>query len=123
MIGIVVEGPYDEKVVSQAAPEVDILVLNGNGFRHNKEKIERFIRRCELVFILTDPDDAGELIAEKIKRAYPETYRIYVDPKLASRKIYKKIHYGIEYCTVEYLKELITSSIDSRTLYMKNGRV
>ena len=117
MIGIIVEGPYDEKVVKQAVPEVEVLILNGNGFRHNADKINQLVKQCELVFILTDPDHAGTLIADKILRAFPETYRIYVDPKLACKKIYKKFHYGIEYCEIDYVRELIISSVNSRLLY------
>lgn len=117
MVGIIVEGPYDHKIVQQAVPESEILILHGNGFRHNKDKIEDLVQHCELVFVLTDPDNAGELIANKIKKAYPQTFRIYVDPKLACRTIYKKQRFGIEYCDVDYIREIITSSINSRRLY------
>lgn len=117
MYGVIVEGPYDEKVVVQAAPHVEILVLHGNGFGWNRERIDQLVNRCDIVFVLTDPDVAGELVATKIKKAYPETYRIYVDPEQAKKKINKKYRCGVEYCSVDYLREVITSSIQSRNLY------
>jgi 5S rRNA maturation endonuclease (ribonuclease M5) len=122
MIGIIVEGPYDEKIVRQAAPEARIFVLHGNGFNQRiRDNIKQLLKDCELVFILTDPDKAGNWAATRISRAFPETYRIHVDPLLATKKIYKKIKYGIEYCEVDYIKELIESSIQSRQLYRKDS--
>lgn len=115
MIGIIVEGPYDYKVVHEAAPEARIFILHGNGFNQRiRDSIKQLVKDCDLVFVMTDPDKAGDWVASRIARAFPSTYRIHVDPNLACKKIYKKYKYGIEYCNVHYISTLIDSSIKSR---------
>ena len=70
---IVVEGRYDKNTLSQV---VDALIFETGGFSifHNREKLEalRMLAEQRGLIILTDSDDAGFLIRNKLKGILPE---------------------------------------------------
>ncbi|NGY88555.1 toprim domain-containing protein [Bacillus megaterium] len=108
MIGLIVEGKSDVKKIKMVLKEeVYFVVLNGINFREEQiNQINKAIDTCDSVFVLTDPDEAGNKVAELIKKNFPELERLKVDPNEA--KVLKKrgYKYGVEYCSNKYLRAL-----------------
>ena len=70
---IIVEGRYDKNALSQVVDAV-ILTTEGFGVFHDKEKLSYFRRLAEQrgVILLTDPDGAGFVIRNYLKRVLPK---------------------------------------------------
>lgn len=112
MVTFIIEGWSDHDALKRAYPQetVGTVVLNGTKFNNSiREKIEEAMKKGK-VYILTDPDEAGEQIARVIREYYGwyGLQDIWADPTharcLRPTKGYK---YGIEYCSIRYLKGLL----------------
>ncbi|MGF7534878.1 toprim domain-containing protein [Bacillus mexicanus] len=119
MIGFIVEGKSDVEKLEMVLKErcVYYVVLNGINFKENQIKqIKKAVNICEKVYILTDPDDAGNKVAKLISKTFPEINRIEVDPNQA--KVLKKrgYKYGVEYCSNNYLKSLLSPHLRKTSL-------
>jgi|GEM_PF-3163403 len=70
--GFIVEGRKDEvKLRSIIGGIFPIVVLGGNGFsKHMQEVVESVKNIVDVLFIATDPDDFGNMAAEKIKAQF-----------------------------------------------------
>lgn len=114
MIGLIVEGKSDKSKICMVLKEdVHFVILNGINFRDEQiQQIEEALKICEKVFILTDPDEAGDRVARVILDRFPQLERIFVDPNKA--KVLKKrgYKYGVEYCSNRYLKSLLEFHIE-----------
>lgn len=105
---VIVEGWSDHDRVKGAVPEVETIVTNGTRMNNRlREQISKHILSGDYVFILTDPDTAGDQLADMIQNEYPFIPRIRVDPDKAKCYTGKKNKYGIEYCSNQYLRELL----------------
>lgn len=110
MIGFIVEGKSDVKKIEMVLKNKSVyyVVLNGINFKEEQIKqIKKAVNVCQEVFILTDPDEAGNKVAKLISKTFPEINRIEVDPNQA--KVLKKrgFKYGVEYCSNNYLKSVL----------------
>jgi len=118
MIGLIVEGKSDVKKVKMVLKEeVHFVVLNGINFREEQiNQINKAIDTCNRVYVLTDPDEAGDKVAELITKNFPKLERLKVDPNEA--KVLKKrgYKYGVEYCSNKYLRTLFSSYIELTSL-------
>jgi len=108
MIGYIVEGKSDEVKLRMVEKQAYVVVLNGIQFGpEQREKIEYALEMCDTVYILTDPDSAGDYIAKKIQTTYPFIERIHVNPdeaKVLKKRGYK---YGVEHCSNAYLRRIL----------------
>ena len=110
-IGYIVEGFHDERAVLQVEPNAVIAVTNGSRYnRRVRLDIQRIIDQCDIVFILTDPDDTGDKLADYIQRTF-HLPRIHIDPEQAIcyRNGKKKI--GIEHCEPAYLQHVLQQAV------------
>lgn len=110
-VGYVVEGFNDERTILGIFPDAVIAVTKGTRYnRRVRMDIQKTIDQCDVVFILTDPDEPGDLLAEYVHKEFDLT-RIQVDPEQAIcyRNGKKKI--GIEHCDPDYLQRLLTGAL------------
>lgn len=109
----IVEGWSDHDQVKLAFPTEDVDTIVTNGINYNnrlRQLIGEKVARGDAIFILSDPDESGDQLAKMICKEY-DFPRIHVDPTQAQMYTIKRIKYGVEYCSVTYLKELLTQFI------------
>jgi ribonuclease M5 len=106
-LGVVVEGRKDKDLLMQVYPNANILYLNGTKFnKSSMNKVQNLINVSNLVLILSDPDESGNVIAHKLTGKFPQLQRVEVDPTQARLMTHRGFKYGIEYCSREYLLSL-----------------
>ena len=112
MYGFIVEGIKDEErirgVLTELYGEFLIGILKGTRFSKREISMTKLmLNSCEKVFVLSDPDEAGDWIANKLLTKFPELERINVDPDEANCFRWKGWKYGVEYCSDEYLRKIL----------------
>ena len=80
---IVVEGKNDAHAIREAFGQVDVIWTEGFGLTKEKIKYIASMAEKQGVIVCTDPDYAGKLIREKIKRYVPEAKHVYLTKKVA----------------------------------------
>lgn len=114
---LIVEGLKDEDQIKKAFnnnPDVICLVTEGTKMNNRiKAEIEDYLRQDIDVYILSDPDIAGEHLCNMIQFWYPEIPRLEVNPKECAYFTGKKFKCGIEYASYDYLRHLIAPYIDA----------
>lgn len=109
---LIVEGLKDADQIHNAFdynPAIKTLVTEGTKFNN---RIVNELEACKKesdcsVFILSDPDPAGDAIVEMVHRVYPDIPRLEADLKECSYFTGKKKKAGIEYASYSYLRKLI----------------
>jgi ribonuclease M5 len=105
----IIEGWSDHDQICGAVGTVLTIVTNGTKMNNRiKEQISEAIESGLQPYTLSDPDPAGDILADMVKREFPEIPRIKVDPERA--KYYRgkgKYKYGVEYCSHDYIRELL----------------
>lgn len=104
----IVEGWSDDEQLRKVFPEIKTIVTNGTKFNNRiRDIINTHLENGEEIYVLSDPDAAGEQLYSMIKLNYPTIPRIPVDPEQASyiRGVKKK--YGVEHCSYGYLRRLL----------------
>jgi ribonuclease M5 len=105
----IVEGWSDHRQLCSAVGPVLTIVTDGTKMNNKiKDRIKEAIESGQQPYTLSDPDTAGDHLAEMIKKVFPEIPRIEVDPEKA--KYYRgkgRYKYGVEYCSHKYIRELI----------------
>lgn len=115
-IGFIVEGFNDEKTVLKAFPDAKFVVTKGTRYNNRvRMDISELLTICDNVFILTDPDEEGERIAQTILKEF-RLPRILIDEKEAKCLRNRKLKTGVEHCDVDYLKSTIHSHIEKTSL-------
>jgi ribonuclease M5 len=113
MIGLIVEGTNDERRIKEVTDEFHIVILNGTRFSNReKDLIENAMEICTSVYILSDPDSAGDWIADKLMSRYPQLSRIEVDPDKACCLKWKGYKFGIEYMSNRDLRKILPFNKD-----------
>lgn len=112
---LIVEGLNDEYQIRKAfnnSPDVICLITEGTKMNNRiQAEIEDYLRQGIKAYILSDPDDAGQHLAEMIQFWYPEIPRLEVDFDECAYFTGKRYKAGIEYASYDYLKELISPLI------------
>jgi ribonuclease M5 len=104
----IIEGWSDDDKLRKVYPDIKTIVTNGTKFnRRVKNKINEHQAKGNTVYILSDPDYAGDQLAEMIWRGYPELRRIRVDPMMATCLRGTKLKYGVEFLGYSYIRELL----------------
>lgn len=106
-LGFIVEGTNDEKLLREVNPSFEVVVTHGTRLNNAiKRHIERMSHVTDRVYILTDPDEAGGLIAARLEELYGYT-RVHVDPEKCKKYLGRgKWKIGVEHANVEYLHEV-----------------
>lgn len=113
-VGFIVEGFHDEnRIANVFGRRFPTVVTQGTRFtRRTRMDIDKILSEVDELYILTDPDEAGDIIANTIQSEYPQLKRIHVD---ASKCVYVDRKYrqwtGVEYAQADYLKELLSQYI------------
>jgi ribonuclease M5 len=110
----IVEGNKDEDQITNAFTDMDCrenvecLVTEGTKVNNRiRAEIEDYQRRGFDIYILSDPDEAGENLAKMIQYWYPHIPRLEADKTQCAYFTGKKFKGGIEYASHTYLKSLI----------------
>jgi len=108
MIGLIIEGANDERKILEVSRDYHLVLTHGTKFS-NREifKIEEALSLCTSVYILTDPDQSGNWLANRIREYFPNIPRIKVDPDKAKIRRPRGDKFGIEYMSHQSLKEIL----------------
>lgn len=110
--GYIVEGFNDELKIMQTMPDAYVVVTQGTRMNNRvRMDIRKAIEQCDVVCILTDPDEAGDLLAEMIRREFPTLQRIRLDRDKCLGYKPNRIKVGVEHCDDEYLKDVLSAHI------------
>ncbi|WP_445678053.1 toprim domain-containing protein [Psychrobacillus sp. FSL K6-1464] len=108
MLGFIVEGFHDEDNLKLLLPTAYVVVTNGTRLNNRvRMDIDGAISSCEKVFLLTDPDEAGELLAGMIKKEYPCLLQIHLDSKMCMCYRNNRWKTGVEHCELPYLESVL----------------
>lgn len=116
--GFIVEGTRDTEMVQSLFLNTYCISTGGTRFNNRcRINTDKALETCEEVFILTDPDEAGDILAEMIRKKYPNLRRILLDPAYCTEnkmswngKPYKKT--GVENSSFGYLNMAIRYYIE-----------
>lgn len=109
-IGLIVEGVNDRQRIEQVDTTVKCYILHGTPYGAStlRRIVERALAECDKVFVMTDPDEAGNRMAARIKELYPDLPRLEVDPmKCRVQRVRGNFKYGVEHCSLPYIAELL----------------
>ena len=111
---LMVEGNKDEDQINGAfrdfgyMEQIKCLITEGTKVNNRiRAEIEDYQREGYNVYILSDPDEAGDNLARMIQRWYPDIPRLDVELDECAYYTGKKFKAGIEYSSHDYLRELI----------------
>lgn len=111
-VGFVVEGFNDEYKVKEVIPNALCVVTKGTRMNGRvKMDMNEALNLCDEVFLLTDPDEAGETLAEMVLKLYPNLTRIKLDRKQCLCYRNHKVKVGVEHCENDYLKNVLEQHI------------
>jgi ribonuclease M5 len=113
MIAVIIEGWSDHNAIRRVYSPKDVQTIVTNGTKMNNRISEQIQEALDMglpTFILSDPDKAGDDLASMVKSNF-NISRLTVDPAKAKQERMFRTKYGIEYCTDEYLKELLEGAV------------
>ena len=74
--------------------------------------IDQALLDCDVVFLMSDPDEAGDQLAEMVWRKYPSLQRIVLDRSQCTTYRNFKLKVGVEHCEADYLREVLSKYIN-----------
>lgn len=111
-MGFVVEGFNDEQKVKEVVPYAVCVVTKGTRMNGRvKMDMEKALKECDEVFLLTDPDEAGGQLAAMILQHYPQLKRITLEREQCLCYRNRKLKVGVEHCEPTYLKSVLSHYI------------
>lgn len=109
---IVVEGKNDAHAVRRALGDVDVIWTEGFGLTTEKlSLIKEMAQRCGVI-ICTDPDYAGALIRDRIKRHVPKAKDVYISRQCAFNE--KGDDIGLENVSVEEIRKAFSKVLEDQ---------
>lgn len=112
MFGFIVEGFHDEDKLRQLLPQAHIVVTNGTRLNNRvRMDIEAALASCDKLFLLTDPDEAGDILAKMILNEYPKLQQIPLDAKMCKCFRNNRWKTGLEHCEIPYLESVLSMYI------------
>ncbi len=106
--GFVVEGFNDEYKMKNVVEHALFAVTNGTRMNNRvKMDVSKLLQQCDKVFLLTDPDEAGEHLAKMVLHKFPQLERVLLDKEQCLCLRNNKMKVGVEHCDEEYLKEVL----------------
>lgn len=107
--GFVVEGFNDETKLLSVLPDAHCVVTKGTRLNGRvKMDVENALNQCDKLFLLLDPDEAGDKLAEMVLKHFPSLERVHLDREECLCYRNHKLKVGVEHCTDEYLKEVLS---------------
>ena len=110
-VAIIVEGLKDASQIHKAFEgNDDVVTLITEGTKMNRkirQSIDFYINEQIPIYIMSDPDEAGDQLAHMIQSVFPMIPRLEVDDRQCAYFTGKKFKAGIEYASYAYLKEII----------------
>lgn len=111
---LIVEGLNDEYQIINAfknfegGDRVKCIVTGGTKVDNRILTEIEYYRRNEFdIFVLSDPDEAGNQLYHMIKHFYPDIPRIMADKQECAYYTGKKFKAGVEYSSYDYLRKII----------------
>jgi ribonuclease M5 len=109
-MGFVVEGFNDERKVKEVMPDALCVVTKGTRMNGRvKLDVEKALVECDKLFLLTDPDEAGEQLADMVLQRYPSLERVQLDREQCLCYRNHKLKVGVEHCDNDYLKKILSN--------------
>lgn len=103
-VGFVVEGFNDEAKLLQVVPNAHIVVTKGTRLNNRvRMDINSALKNCHTVYLLPDPDEAGNLLANMLLAEFPMLKRIFLDVEQCKCYRNNRLKIGVEHASVEYL--------------------
>jgi 5S rRNA maturation endonuclease (ribonuclease M5) len=115
----IVEGHKDAYQVDGAVGNsAHVIVTEGTKVNNRlKSTIENYRDKGNPIYILSDPDSAGEHLTKMINFWYPDIPRIeadYEECKYCKDLRKKKYKAGIEYASYKYLRNLLSPYVEEK---------
>lgn len=109
MYGFIVEGEHDKHRVQGVIRNAMFVVTEGTRYpKRVPDEILGMILACKRVYILTDPDKAGEQIAERVQEEFPNIPRINLDIAQCKGRRGHRVKIGVSHAEETYLlKEIM----------------
>lgn len=105
--GFIVEGVHDKDKVSRLVRGSVFVVAEGQRYNNRVANgVRKMVQDCTYVYILTDPDETGDKLADMVWKDYPTMGRIYMDPEQCLCERQHKMKIGVEHATDAYLREV-----------------
>lgn len=110
--GFIVEGFNDEAKLREVVPNAHFVVTKGTRMNGRvKMDLESALGVCDEVFLLTDPDEAGDILASMINKLHPTLKRVTLDRNKCLCYRGRKLKVGVEHCDRDYLRGVLESYI------------
>lgn len=107
-VGYVVEGTNDKAKVIGVIPDARVVVTQGTRMNNRiRTAVKQLLTECNAVYILSDPDHAGDILADMLMREFPQLERINLDREECKIYTPRGIKIGVEHCAEEYLKRVL----------------
>lgn len=111
--GYVVEGFNDKAKVNKAFPDALCVVTKGTRMNGRvKMDVKEALSQCDQLVLLTDPDEAGDLLAEMVLKEFPTLTRVHLEREKCLCLRNRKWKVGVEHCDTDYLKEMLLKHRD-----------
>lgn len=111
--GFIVEGLHDKDIINRLVDRAWVVVTEGTRFNNRVfNDIEEMIESVDKVYVLTDPDEAGDKIASTIMEKYTGLERIELNPEQCKCWRNNKLKIGFEHTSDEYAKEVLRRYIE-----------
>ena len=110
--GFVVEGVHDQDKLAMVVPTAQFVVTEGTRFNNRiSDAILDLICTCDRVYLLTDPDHAGDILAEMVNNEFPNLRRIRLAQSQCKCYRRGRIKIGVEHASTEYLTKVLSNYI------------
>ncbi len=100
---LIVEGKCDKAFLSTFI-ETNYFITNGFDLRNSDIQFLKDLANQKKIFVMTDPDDAGERISNRIKKEIPSAILLKINFK--NRKEYQK--HGVAECDKNEIINILT---------------
>lgn len=108
--GIILEGVNDAKLIRRVFPNTHIVLTKGTRLNNRvRMDIIYALNNCRNVFLLTDPDEAGNLLANMVLTDFPTLRRLVLDYEMCKCHTNRGLKYGIEHAEPEYLLSALSN--------------
>jgi len=108
MLSLIVEGWNDLERIKGVYSDLDIVVTGGTKINNRlRKKISNRLAKGNNVYILSDPDAAGDQLAKMLTSEYPSLPRILVNKEEACYFTGKRMRYGVEFMSHDSIKSLL----------------
>lgn len=106
-VGFIVEGTHDEAKLLLNFPSAKFAITKGTRFsKRTKMDIQGLIDSVDQAFILTDPDESGDALAEMISAIF-SLPRIHLEAERCMCYRNRKLKIGVEHADDVYLKSVL----------------